>query len=155
MADVGNVRAVLYLELEREDGTTVETVPVTDAMLDALRDYLIAVDNYSGPWSSIETPLVYVGWAVVRALGLREPARGEASREPAAPRLVQSRRALSKAQCVRIMVRDGGKCVKCSATEDLTIDHIVPVSKGGSDEDDNLRTLCRSCNSTKGARVES
>ena len=38
----------------------------------------------------------------------------------------------------------------CSITENLTIDHIVALSRGGSDELDNLQFLCRSHNSSKG-----
>jgi hypothetical protein len=49
--------------------------------------------------------------------------------------------------------RDKYRCVECAATEDLTLDHIYPWSLGGSDGPDNLRTLCRPCNSRKGARV--
>ena len=49
----------------------------------------------------------------------------------------------------RIFERDGYKCLLCGAMEDLTIDHIIPVYRGGSDEDNNLQILCRSCNSRK------
>jgi 5-methylcytosine-specific restriction endonuclease McrA len=56
---------------------------------------------------------------------------------------------------VRSMVleRDEHACIECGATSDLTLDHIHPWSLGGSDEAVNLRVLCRSCNSRKGARV--
>jgi 5-methylcytosine-specific restriction endonuclease McrA len=39
----------------------------------------------------------------------------------------------------------------CSNEGD-SVDHIVPRSQGGTDEDDNLQLLCRSCNSSKGGR---
>lgn len=54
---------------------------------------------------------------------------------------------------LRVMVfgRDGYKCNSCGTGRDLTLDHIVPVLSGGSNEPDNLQTLCRSCNSKKGA----
>jgi hypothetical protein len=52
-----------------------------------------------------------------------------------------------------VMERDGYACVQCGATEDLTLDHIHPWSLGGPDTYSNLRVLCRSCNSSKGARV--
>lgn len=35
-------------------------------------------------------------------------------------------------------------------TEDLTADHIIPVSQGGGPGAANLRVLCRSCNSARG-----
>lgn len=40
----------------------------------------------------------------------------------------------------------------CLVTTDLTIDHIVPLSRGGTDDLENLRFLCRSHNSAKGDR---
>lgn len=48
--------------------------------------------------------------------------------------------------------RDGWRCLTCGSHENLTVDHTVPFSKGGSDDIDNLQTLCGSCNSSKGAR---
>lgn len=48
--------------------------------------------------------------------------------------------------------RDGRACKECKSTDDLSIDHIVPRSKGGSHDEDNLQTLCRRCNSAKNNR---
>lgn len=53
-----------------------------------------------------------------------------------------------------VMLRDAYRCVWCDNPDDLTLDHIFPWSRGGPDIVDNLRVLCRSCNSRKGARVE-
>jgi len=46
----------------------------------------------------------------------------------------------------------GGKCAYCGATENLEIDHIRPISMGGTNTIDNVQPLCRSCNASKGAR---
>ena len=48
--------------------------------------------------------------------------------------------------------RDGWQCVFCGSHRELTVDHIIPVSKGGTDGLDNLQTACKSCNSSKGDR---
>ena len=64
-----------------------------------------------------------------------------------------TRAAIPAEQRQRIYERDGHACLRCGAAEDLTLDHIHPWSLYGPDTDDNLRTLCRSCNSAKGARV--
>jgi len=49
-----------------------------------------------------------------------------------------------------VMKRDGGKCALCDSQETLQFDHIYPKSKGGNDEPENLRILCRACNSKRG-----
>jgi len=57
---------------------------------------------------------------------------------------------------VRIAVwrRDEGKCVKCGSRDKLEYDHIIPVSKGGSNTVRNIELLCESCNRKKNARIE-
>lgn len=52
-----------------------------------------------------------------------------------------------------VYFRDWHRCVTCGSGEELTLDHIIPWSKNGSDDLGNLQTMCRSCNSRKGARV--
>ena len=47
-------------------------------------------------------------------------------------------------------IKDRDKaCLKCYSTNDLTIDHVIPLSKGGDNHHSNLQLLCRSCNSIK------
>ena len=54
-----------------------------------------------------------------------------------------------------IYKRDGYRCKKCGIkTNDLEIDHIFPISKGGKTTYDNLQTLCKSCNMKKSNIVE-
>ena len=53
----------------------------------------------------------------------------------------------------RVYDRDGNACLHCGTTENLSIDHIIPWSKGGPDAEENYQTLCRPCNARKGART--
>jgi hypothetical protein len=57
---------------------------------------------------------------------------------------------------VRIEVwrRDGGKCVKCGSRENLEYDHIIPISKGGSNTTRNIELLCEKCNRSKSNKIE-
>jgi 5-methylcytosine-specific restriction endonuclease McrA len=41
----------------------------------------------------------------------------------------------------------------CKQEKPLTIDHVVPLSLGGSNSIDNLQPLCHQCNSRKGTRI--
>ena len=50
-----------------------------------------------------------------------------------------------------IKARDDYKCVYCGSSKNLTVDHVRPKSKGGTDTADNLVTACRPCNQAKGS----
>ncbi len=41
------------------------------------------------------------------------------------------------------------RCLCCGLQEVLTVDHIVPLSRGGSNDISNIQPLCRACNSAK------
>lgn len=48
-----------------------------------------------------------------------------------------------------VMDRDDNQCVRCGSSEDLTLDHILPQSLGGPHIEENLRVMCRKCNSAR------
>lgn len=52
-----------------------------------------------------------------------------------------------------ILERDKHRCVACRSTDNLEIDHIIPVSRGGTGDPSNLQTLCRPCNRRKRATL--
>lgn len=57
----------------------------------------------------------------------------------------------------RIFKKSGYRCVKCGAFGIgtlLTVDHIIPKSKGGTSAEENLQALCFHCNNRKGHRIE-
>lgn len=77
-------------------------------------------------------------------------ARGKAGR-------YQGSRWIRRERRLAIYLRDGLACSYCGATveEDgvvLSLDHVIPVSKGGTNRSSNLVTACRKCNSVRGDR---
>jgi 5-methylcytosine-specific restriction endonuclease McrA len=53
----------------------------------------------------------------------------------------------------RIYKRDGYECIYCGSKKKLTIDHVLPRSKGGDNSWKNLVTCCHSCNLYKADRT--
>lgn len=47
----------------------------------------------------------------------------------------------------------GNKCLCCGSSDKLTADHVVPLSKGGTNFIENIQPLCLPCNKHKGTRV--
>lgn len=56
------------------------------------------------------------------------------------------RKAIAKKIRLKILERDGHRCQHCGATEKLTLDHIIPCAKGGTNAQANLQVLCEPCN---------
>lgn len=63
-----------------------------------------------------------------------------------------NRKSISPRTRAQIFSRDGSKCRMCGRSAEevpLEVDHIFPHSQGGTDDLDNLATLCRDCNRGK------
>lgn len=55
-----------------------------------------------------------------------------------------------------ILIRDGFTCLYCGEefpSSELTLDHILPKSRGGASSWENLGSACYSCNNAKGSRT--
>jgi len=74
--------------------------------------------------------------------------------EPKRVKNQPEKRAINSATRLRTFARDRYRCTGCGTWEALSVDHIVPESRGGSHEDDNLQTLCKPCNSSKGTKSQ-
>jgi 5-methylcytosine-specific restriction endonuclease McrA len=59
----------------------------------------------------------------------------------------------AKANRIRILKRDNYQCVYCGSKKNLTLDHVMPRSRGGGNEWTNLVTSCLKCNLTKGNKT--
>ena len=89
--------------------------------------------------------------------GIIRTARGLVFKIPAIMRLVKLVRTIYKARVPfskkNVMVRDGFVCTYCGTKGvRLTIDHIVPKSRGGKSIFENCVASCKKCNSRKGDR---
>ena len=53
-----------------------------------------------------------------------------------------------------VLVRDQSRCAYCGdQSRSLTIDHVIPRSRGGKTDFDNCVACCKTCNDKKGART--
>ncbi len=67
----------------------------------------------------------------------------------------QRRRLIPTQVKLEVWKRDGGKCVKCGATDELHFDHVIPYSRGGTSlTADNIQLLCARHNIAKRDNIE-
>lgn len=64
----------------------------------------------------------------------------------------RNRRAIPQDVKIAVSARDGGRCRQCGSTHKLHFDHVIPLSRGGSNSVANIQLLCGVCNRAKGAR---
>lgn len=64
-----------------------------------------------------------------------------------------SRRAKEKPTKAAIYRRDNNTCQYCGSTRSLTIDHVIPRSRGGDSSWTNVTLACSTCNTRKGSKT--
>lgn len=66
---------------------------------------------------------------------------------------VEGRRFFSKKEKKIMLEKSNGRCAHCgtpiSLSEDFTVEHVIPLSKGGTNDISNLVGLCSKCNKEK------
>ena len=60
---------------------------------------------------------------------------------------------LTRQEWLDVLAVHGNRCLACGTTENITIDHVVPTSLGGTNTADNVQPLCGTCNTSKGDRI--
>lgn len=59
----------------------------------------------------------------------------------------------TESEWLKVCARFGHRCPSCGKHCALTADHIIPLSKGGTNDISNIQPLCRSCNARKNNRL--
>lgn len=57
------------------------------------------------------------------------------------------------AEWLGLVAANDNECGNCHEQKPLTRDHIVPLSRGGTNDISNIQPLCGPCNSSKGAKL--
>lgn len=127
---------------------------ITKDIDQAIRLYLGVICDYryeTDSYSSVEIAKCRIADALLVSL--------EYPTSPSEPRTTKRAvegpfyRSVSFSNRLTVFRRDNYQCVMCKTEKDLTIDHVIPKSKGGTNEPENLQVLCRRCNAIKGNRT--
>lgn len=130
-----------------------------DGVSHEFRDMAEALDISEADVREIYERALDVLWPLANH-GERRPtthraAEGAPSQKP--KRKHKDRRKVSPRVRFEVFQEDEYRCRICGVSADsgavLHIDHIIPVSRGGTNEKDNLQTLCAECNFGKRDRL--
>ncbi len=103
-----------------------------------------AIPDDVGLFDEMGAPPVYERQAIPDDVGIFGDMRNP---------LAYERQAISDDVKMFVWRRDRGHCAKCGSQANLEYDHIIPVSKGGSNTARNIQLLCAQCNRSKGANI--
>jgi hypothetical protein len=90
---------------------------------------------------------------IIKRYKINHPDRiREVNRRTKALRRKNERKQWTPKDWDRLVARYSGCCAYCGENKELTLDHIVPVSRGGRHAAGNFLPACRSCNSSKSSK---
>ena len=116
----------------------------------------LITDNYpdTPDWLVVVLTLVWGVPITVAFLtyAVNQESKNNVSQERSTPKN-PTRKPIPKDVKMYVWQRDQGRCVECGSKERLEYDHIIPVSKGGSNTDRNIQLLCEYCNRSKGSSI--
>jgi 5-methylcytosine-specific restriction endonuclease McrA len=121
-----------------------------------MKDLLIQPNTTVLVLNSSFEPLNITSWKRAIVLLLKEKAQVLSNRVIRLLNYVRvplSKIVANKPSRAMIYKRDNYTCQYCGATKHLTIDHVVPKSKGGGEDWSNLAVACSKCNTSKGNKL--
>lgn len=121
--------------------------------------YLKALLGHAVPSSDLTQVLGRVFKAAIRELERQKFAVSSRSRSGTPGKGVSSRQVPAAVRRV-VFVRDGGRCTfvsekghRCESQTRLQFDHVIPVAKGGTSTEENVRLLCSTHNQLEARRA--
>lgn len=157
---VGQDNSCECLILENSYGAIYQ--PVKDLLISSIDCYNYDYTDRDYDLDAIED-LHYAKWAVSPrtskeiAISLEK----KSCRQQVKIKAVKTRRTqfqINRARLTLLLLDTGSEYIcnhpGCEIDEDLTIDHIYPLSRGGDDSVENLQFLCRSHNSSKNDKIQ-
>lgn len=115
---------------------------------------LVAIGFHPVAATAVTAAVMLAVWAWGRPMHRPESRAFPAKRETVVQQQRRRARYADAETKLAVLKRDGYRCVACGATDDLTVDHVYPWSKGGSNRMENLEVLCAACNVAKSDKLE-
>lgn len=116
----------------------------------------VTYETYFGKWNiALEKFIEYIN-TEDESTEEQVAAHDEILKDSKLETIHKTKREISDRMRFRVLMRDGFTCKSCGRSPvkelgvELHVDHIIPWSKGGETEEDNLETKCKDCNLGKG-----
>ena len=105
-------------------------------------------DKYKA-WNLTDEGGVMFAAARIGIISKRHLEKWHEKRKKESRKIVRANRNECPEELRQKILKKYGICVICGSEKDLTVDHIVALSKGGTNVESNLWCLCRKCNASK------